>query len=193
MRVIEGRKRPQRILAPPKSVRKHPWALHPPLHASLFIDAALADELDASAKESRARGTEALGLLLGDALSAPGSGARYTVALSRATSQVQATSTHVRFDPAGFEAIARSLEAQAFDYLIVGWYHTHLGLGCFMSETDVRTQGRYFGLPHQFALVIDPIRQEAAVFSRSADTGKGLPFAVFENGRAGNSDFRKPR
>ena len=41
---------------------------------------------------------------------------------------------------------------------IVGWYHSHPGLGLFMSATDVATQERFQALfPKAVALVVDPI------------------------------------
>jgi proteasome lid subunit RPN8/RPN11 len=48
--------------------------------------------------------------------------------------------------------------------LIVGWYHSHPGLGAFFSGTDRRTQRAFF--PHAYSVgwVVDPLRGEAAVF-----------------------------
>jgi len=180
-------------LPPPSPAEAHPWASRPAAHASIFLDRPLAGELTEAAKEGGRRGKEVLGLLLGDWLAAPGSGARYTVALAQATAPVQASATHVRFDPERFDTLARALEEQPFDYLIVGWFHTHLGLGCFLSETDLHTQERYFRLPHQFALVFDPLRKEAAAYTFEAQSGAGVPFAVFENGAGATPDYRKSR
>jgi proteasome lid subunit RPN8/RPN11 len=48
--------------------------------------------------------------------------------------------------------------------LVVGWYHSHPGLGAFFSGTDRRTQRAFF--PHAYSVgwVVDPLRGEAAVF-----------------------------
>lgn len=47
---------------------------------------------------------------------------------------------------------------------VVGWYHSHPGLGAFFSHTDRRTQRAFF--PHAYSVgwVIDPEREESAVF-----------------------------
>lgn len=48
--------------------------------------------------------------------------------------------------------------------LVVGWYHSHPGLGAFFSDTDRRTQRTFF--PHAYSVgwVLDPLRGESAVF-----------------------------
>ena len=40
---------------------------------------------------------------------------------------------------------------------IVGWYHTHPNFGIFLSEMDVFIQRHFFDLPHQVAIVVDPV------------------------------------
>jgi proteasome lid subunit RPN8/RPN11 len=47
---------------------------------------------------------------------------------------------------------------------IVGWFHTHPGLGVFFSADDVVVHSAAFVLPWHVALVIDPIRDEAGFF-----------------------------
>ncbi|MFX1284437.1 MAG: Mov34/MPN/PAD-1 family protein [Promethearchaeota archaeon] len=43
--------------------------------------------------------------------------------------------------------------------VIVGWAHTHPGLGLFLSATDIRTQQMYQQMhPKAFALVLDPTK-----------------------------------
>ena len=50
------------------------------------------------------------------------------------------------------------------DELVVGWYHSHPGLGAFFSSTDRRTQAAFF--PHLYSLgwVVDPLRGGEAFF-----------------------------
>jgi proteasome lid subunit RPN8/RPN11 len=45
---------------------------------------------------------------------------------------------------------------QCPDLAIVGWYHTHPGLGVFLSEPDQFIHRHFFGAGHQIALVYDP-------------------------------------
>lgn len=47
---------------------------------------------------------------------------------------------------------------------IVGWYHSHPNLGAFFSGTDRYTQSSFFRDPLAIGWVIDPIRNEHAVF-----------------------------
>jgi hypothetical protein len=58
----------------------------------------------------------------------------------------------------------RAREALRGQELIVGWYHSHPGLGAFFSATDRRTQRAFF--PHPFSLgwVRDPLHGEECWF-----------------------------
>ncbi|MBI4754170.1 MAG: Mov34/MPN/PAD-1 family protein [Betaproteobacteria bacterium] len=40
---------------------------------------------------------------------------------------------------------------------VVGWYHSHPGLGAFFSATDRRTQEAFFAHPWSVGWVIDPV------------------------------------
>lgn len=56
---------------------------------------------------------------------------------------------------------------------LLGWYHSHPGLGVFMSATDHRTQQRHFRAPWHIAVVLDPISGALRVFA--GRSGKELP------------------
>jgi len=60
---------------------------------------------------------------------------------------------------------------------IVGWYHTHPGMGIFLSEQDLFVAGHFFPAPYQLSLVIDPVRDLAGAFHMVA--GKATPVAGF--------------
>jgi proteasome lid subunit RPN8/RPN11 len=47
---------------------------------------------------------------------------------------------------------------------IVGWYHSHPGLGVFLSARDLSTQRSFFANPWQIALVVDPKRDAFGFF-----------------------------
>lgn len=48
---------------------------------------------------------------------------------------------------------------------LIGWYHTHPGMGIFLSETDLEKSHRVlFAEPFQLALVYDPVRGVAGYF-----------------------------
>ncbi|GMQ77969.1 MAG: hypothetical protein BMS9Abin02_0461 [Anaerolineae bacterium] len=50
------------------------------------------------------------------------------------------------------------------DLDVVGWYHTHPGLGVFFSADDVIVQKAAFVMPWHAALVVDPIRKQGCFF-----------------------------
>jgi proteasome lid subunit RPN8/RPN11 len=107
-------------------------------------------------------GTEVMGFLLGEVF--VHQGREYTVVRDVATTDLEATSVSVRFDPEGLESLFASLECARFRYVLVGWYHSHPGHGCFLSSTDVATQRCMFDRPYHTALVVDPVRREIDAF-----------------------------
>lgn len=48
---------------------------------------------------------------------------------------------------------------------VVGWWHSHPGIGCFLSGTDIKTQKYFFPEAYQVALVVDPIKDEFKFFT----------------------------
>lgn len=43
--------------------------------------------------------------------------------------------------------------------MVVGWYHSHPGFGCWLSSVDVNTQQSFEALhPRSVAVVVDPIQ-----------------------------------
>ncbi len=65
---------------------------------------------------------------------------------------------------------------------IVGWYHTHPGMGVFLSPYDVWLHYHFFPEPWQVALVIDPHSTTGGFFIRQADgvLDSGRYFGFFE-------------
>ncbi len=66
---------------------------------------------------------------------------------------------------------------------IIGWWHSHPNLGCFLSPTDLLTQQYFFSKEYQVALVIDPVRHEFEFFSIDINSEKGykpLSYAVLK-------------
>lgn len=59
---------------------------------------------------------------------------------------------------------------------IVGWYHSHPGLGAFFSSTDMKTQADFFHHSYSVGWVIDPSDDTHACFvgPRSVPIGCGL-------------------
>ena len=64
------------------------------------------------------------------------------------------------------------MEQQHPGKLFVGWYHTHPGLGVFLSGYDTWLHEHFFPELWQVALVMDPHSPEGGFFVR--DKGGGL-------------------
>jgi proteasome lid subunit RPN8/RPN11 len=47
---------------------------------------------------------------------------------------------------------------------VVGWYHSHPGLGAFFSSTDCQTQAAFFNHSYSVGIVIDPTTGQLAGF-----------------------------
>lgn len=95
------------------------------------------------------------------------------------------TSTRIPFDGTDFD---RAEDKLGDDQSIVGWFHTHPGMGVFMSGTDVRHQQQGQGLFADYvALVVDPFAGDAVElgFFRVEDgTAVRVPYRFYggENG-----------
>jgi len=121
---------------------------------------------------------EIMGLLLGSVCRYNG-GTEYALVRDIATTDLDASSVRVRFSRNGLEKLFLSLEESGFDYVIVGWYHSHPGHRCFMSPTDVDTQRAMFNQSYHTAIVVDPINQEIDAFYLEKDRIRSRPFAVY--------------
>jgi proteasome lid subunit RPN8/RPN11 len=104
-------------------------------------------------KAARAGQTEIGGFLIGKIESDK-------ILVTRATFPRQRGSrTHVTINDADMALLAEELVERGTGEVIIGWHHTHPGLGVFMSSTDVSTQQRYQAFfPEAIALVMDPAK-----------------------------------
>ncbi len=81
---------------------------------------------------------------------------------------------HFTFTADAWSQIHRDRASRYPQLDIVGWFHTHPGLGVFYSADDVIVHSAAFVMPWHVGLVIDPLREEAAFFGWSNDTIKPL-------------------
>lgn len=103
---------------------------------------------------------EQAGILCGQAWLDPGGQLYIEVATAVAVETVN-TPSHFRFHEKSWQAVWNKMGSDAN---ILGWYHSHPGMGIFLSATDLRTQQLYFGAPWQIAVVLDPVSRELGVF-----------------------------
>ena len=180
-RVVGETRRPVLTAPPPVAEGELPWREAPASGAGeagrasaaapIYILEPVAIAVDAHVRDQERRGGEALGLLVGD-WALDGEGAPYTVALESTTGPLASTPFSVRFTPEGLAQVVRRRGQHGHvggQLLVVGWYHSHLGIGCFMSDVDLRTQRAGFPHAHQHALVVDPRAGTAAAFSNGPD------------------------
>jgi proteasome lid subunit RPN8/RPN11 len=127
----------------------------------IVVDEAAAD---AVLHHLAARGEEQGGLLLGEvyAEDCAAHGSRVVhVTQAVAATDFAGTGVSLRMESGVWEAARTRLGP---DELVVGWYHSHPGLGAFFSDTDRRTQRAFF--PHAYSVgwVVDPQGGESAWF-----------------------------
>jgi len=77
----------------------------------------------------------------------------------------EATSTSLRLHTGVWDAARAALQPGE---CVVGWFHSHPGIGAFFSGTDRHTQAGFFHHPFSLGWVIDPQRREQAWFVGSA-------------------------
>jgi proteasome lid subunit RPN8/RPN11 len=106
------------------------------------------------------------GLLLGEVFTADESvsvAASRAVVVSRAIPALDFSSSGIslRMESGVWERARLALGPLE---LVVGWYHSHPGLGAFFSATDRRTQAAFFPHPYSVGWVVDPVLDDEMFF-----------------------------
>jgi len=110
------------------------------------------------AEQSRERG----GFLLGQVL---GEQPQYTVVRHfHPAVEAQGSLASLTFNHESWASLNREIETHFPSESLVGWQHTHPGLGIFLSTYDLFIQRNFFANSGQIALVVDPRRQEFGFF-----------------------------
>jgi len=123
---------------------------------------------------------EVMGLLLGEVRS--WKRVTYTIVRDVGTTDLKNSPAKVKFDPEAMPKLFANLDSVGFDYVVVGWYHSHPGHTCFLSRTDMRTQKAMFSQSYHCAIVIDPVNKEMEAFKMRGDGYIGVPFALADGG-----------
>lgn len=105
---------------------------------------------------------------------------QYAVVDRVATTDLIADMYSVKFNRDSLDKMCDTMDIGK-DESIVGWYHSHLDLGCFMSPTDISTQDRIFNGDCGFALVIDPVRKEMKIFDSTPGNPQPVDMIVLDN------------
>lgn len=83
--------------------------------------------------------------------------------------------SHFTFSADSWAQLQRDRASEYPQLEIVGWFHTHPGLGVFYSGDDVIVHSAAFTLPWHVGLVLDPVRNEAGFFGWSSGGITPLP------------------
>jgi proteasome lid subunit RPN8/RPN11 len=76
---------------------------------------------------------------------------------------------------------SRQIQSRFPGKQIVGWHHTHPGLGVFLSAYDLFIHRHFFGSPWQAAMVVDPKRSEFALFQWAGDEVRDCGFVCINS------------
>jgi proteasome lid subunit RPN8/RPN11 len=135
-----------------------------------FVGQTIACELQAAAARrvrDHAVATPKLevgGLLVGDVYDLAGGGFHVDVSAALPARRAISGSLHLRFGLAAWLDLTRQRRAQ--HGRVVGWYHSHPGIGVFLSAVDRNLHSCFFdGLPWYVALVFDPASGELGAFA----------------------------
>ncbi len=186
---ILGGKQPvieQRPPPPKERTTAHKWLSEAELRKShisanackpLYISKIAEEKMRNHAMSKVHERLEVMGLMLGQVF--VDGGVEYTVVRDVATTDLDASSTRVRFRRDGFEKLFASMDDIGFDHIVTGWYHSHPGHGVFMSPTDVDTQRGMFSSSYHRAVVIDPINKEIGAYRLGRVDVEPVPFAIY--------------
>jgi len=141
-----------------------------------FIKEEAMDKIILHSYEVGLEGKEAMGFLIGDVRRWKHD---YSIAFDAITGSLDSTPYSVKFSRDAFEELFDKLDEIEYEYIIVGWYHSHVGYTSFMSNVDIETQRKYFNKPFHVAMVIDPINMEAKAFKLLNEQCIEIPYAIF--------------
>ncbi len=114
------------------------------------------------------------GVLVGRVVSGPG-GTIVEIHKAWPAKHTEASSVHVKFTHETWEEWHSALDNEPDGTSIVGWYHTHPGLGVFLSDHDLFIHRHFFNQPWQVAIVVDPISRDFGCFGWRDDEVVRLP------------------
>jgi COP9 signalosome complex subunit 5 len=142
---------------------------------SLFVSEDAITSMTDHAERGYLENKEVMGLLIGYVMK-DGEGT-YAKATDTATSGLDADEASVRFKKEDIEDLFASID-RCEGNAVVGWYHSHLGIGCYLSDTDIKTHVGIFGDEIGFAVVIDPSVSTLAVFSCGSTGPQKAPMII---------------
>ena len=135
------------------------------------------DEMYSHCTNLASKGLEAMGFLIGEICKNEKQG--FSIIQNIVTSKLESTAVSVRFHRDSFQDLFNKLDDITYDYILIGWYHSHPGFSSFMSNIDRNTQEKMFNKKYHAAVVIDPINYEMRSFRIHQDICVEIPYAIF--------------
>ena len=176
-KIVSEDKKEFMIKSPPESALIfHPEGEHKDI-CKVYIKKTALDKMIRHCQDKSKPQLEAMGFLVGEVFK--WEDFLYSMIKDVVTTDLISTEISVRFDSEGFEPLFEKLDSLDYDYIIVGWYHSHPDLGCFLSQTDLNTQKRIFNMPFHSAIVLDPIQEDLKVYRLGLEDYKDVPFGVY--------------
>lgn len=140
----------------------------------MFISEAAVSRIVEESMSAYSRGQETMGLLYGFPLSVKG------LAMVNVTGimalPTAATAHHVSVDR------SRELQGSLSPHdggVVVGWYHSHTGVGNFMSDTDTATHVKWFSSPHAISIVFEAAEGKLVAYRLEGGTIVRAAHAVY--------------
>lgn len=118
---------------------------------------------------SRQEGQEIGGILLGRALRRGDQVRRVRVEAALLAEGAESVGSSIRLTPELVTKLTGRAKTEHPTFEVVGWFHTHKGLGAFFSGYDTTVHNEHFPLPWQVALVFDPVLGEEAIYIRQGN------------------------
>ena len=134
---------------------------------------------------------EVMGLMLGDYID------EYTVKCKDVFSMPQSgTETTIESIDEGFQVkMTEMLKQTGHNEILVGWYHSHPGFGCWLSSVDINTQKTFEQQePRTIAVVVDPIqsvRGKVVIDAFRTYGGAGMDLGIALGGIGGGNEQRQ--
>lgn len=110
------------------------------------------------------------GILVGDVYLSPDNNRHYLIIeVAIVAKFTEAGGAHVTFTHDTWEEIWHEMDQHFPEKRILGWYHSHPGMGVFFSGADMFVHSSFFSRFWQVALVCDPLKDTAGFLQWHGD------------------------
>ncbi len=143
----------------------------------LFIPRNIMVSMENHSLEGMSESKEVMGLLIGKLFQ--DDQGEYGMVTDVVSAPLVADETYVKFNHESIEELFETLD-QMEERMIIGWYHSHPGYGCFLSQIDMATHLSIFGDGKGFAIVVDPMDGTVEVFTCVSSEQVSLKLELIE-------------